>query len=152
MDVALIGIIAAICRLVRATESEQVGGDDFVAEAVENFYRRLRSDPVVGDFFASADVVQLETHQRMFLTAALGGPDAYEGRDMRAAHAHLEITDRDFDLFLECLAETLAEVEAAPERVAEVMEALAPLRVEIVSAAHDGPDDWGSVDPTGGGD
>ena len=97
-------------------------------------------------------MAQLETHQRMFLTAALGGPDAYEGRDMRAAHAHLPITDADFDVFLECLAETLAEVEASPERVAEVLEAITPLRVEIVSAAPDGPDEWGSLDPTGGGD
>ena len=123
-----------------------------VAEAVEKFYTKLKSDPVIAGFFERADVVQLETHQRMFLTAALGGPDAYEGRDMRAAHAHLQITDADFDVFLECLAETLAEVEATPARIAEVLEALAPLRREIVSGAHEGRDEWGSQDPTGGGD
>ena len=131
---------------------EELGGDDFVAAAVEKFYTKLKTDPVVGGFFDGADLARLETHQRMFLTAALGGPDAYEGRDMRAAHAHLEITDADFDVFLECLAETLAETEASPERVAEVLEAVTPLRVEIVSAAHSGPDEWGSQDPTGGGD
>jgi hemoglobin len=145
---------------IDATASEEtnmsiydaIGGDDLVAASVEKFYVKLKSDPVISEFFESTDLEQLETHQRMFLTAALGGPDAYEGRDMRAAHAQLQITDADFDLFLGCLAETLAEVEATPERIAEVLEALAPLRVEIVSAAHEGPGEWGSRDPTGGGD
>lgn len=71
---------------------------------------------------------------------------------MRAAHAHLPITDRDFDLFLEHLAATLSDLGTANDRVSEVMDALSPLRVEIVSAAQAGPDEWGSQDPTGGGD
>ena len=129
---------------------EMLGGDTSVAEAVEKFYAKLKSDPVISVFFEGTDVAELKTHQRMFLTAALGGPDAYEGRDMRAAHAHLQITDTDFDLFLEHLAESLAELGATSERIAEVLEALAPLRNEIVSAAGDTPDKWGSLDPTGG--
>ncbi|MGB5758065.1 MAG: group 1 truncated hemoglobin [Acidimicrobiales bacterium] len=129
---------------------DTIGGDTLVAEAVEKFYTRLKSDPIIGEFFEQTDVARLKTHQRMFLTAALGGPDAYEGRDMRAAHAHLQITDTDFDLFLEHLAETLAEVGAKPARIAEVLEALAPLRLEIVSAVGEGTDEWGSLDPTGG--
>lgn len=131
---------------------ESLGGETVVAEAVERFYAKLTSDPVIGVFFEDTDVARLKTHQRMFLTAALGGPDAYEGRDMRAAHAHLHVTDRDFDLFLRYLAETLAEIDVTPDRIAEVLEALEPLRRDIVSAAGEGPDEWGSSDPPGGGD
>jgi hemoglobin len=129
---------------------ETLGGEAVVPEAIENFYTRLKSDPIIGEFFERTDMTKLKTHQRMFLTAALGGPDAYEGRDMRAAHAHLKITDTDFDLFLEHLNETLTELGATPERIAEVLEALEPLRLEIVSAASGDPDEWGSTDPTGG--
>lgn len=131
---------------------EQLGGESVVAEAVESFYAKLTSDPILGVFFEETDVARLKTHQRMFLTAALGGPDAYEGRDMRAAHAHLNITDRDFDLFLKYLAETLAETGQTPERIADMLEALEPLRVDIVSALGEGADEWGSSDPPGGGD
>ena len=131
---------------------DEIGGGNLVEEAVEAFYARLRADPILGGFFEGADQAQLETHQAMFITAALGGPDAYGGRDMRAAHAHLAITDRDFDLFLEHLAQTLTDLGAPADRIADAMETLAPLRVEIVSAAHAGPDEWGSQDPTGGGD
>ena len=69
---------------------------------------------------------------------------------MRAAHAHLQILDDDFDRFLGYLAESLTELGATPERVAEVREALEPLRSEIVHARSDGSDDWGSLDPVGG--
>lgn len=132
--------------------SETIDGGIVVAEAVEKFYEKLRADEVVGVFFEDADVAALKTHQEMFLTAALGGPDAYEGRDMRAAHAHLDITDSDFDLFLGHLAETLSELGAAPERTAELLAVLEPLRKEIVCAPGEGPGRWGSVDPSGGGD
>ena len=49
------------------------------------------------------------------------------------------------------LNDTLTELGAPPGRIAEVLEALAPLRLEIVSAADDGSDSWGSQDPTGVG-
>lgn len=129
---------------------ETIGGSALLAEAVGRFYTRLRSDPFTAPFFEGTDGADLTTQQRMFLTAALGGPDAYEGRDMRAAHAHLPISDADFDRFLDHLAETLAELETTPARVAEVLEALEPLRLEIVSAPSEGSDGWGSTDPTGG--
>lgn len=129
---------------------ESIGGEAAVAEAVERFYAKLRCDPIIGLFFEDAELAGLTTHQTMFLTAALGGPDAYEGRDMRAAHAHLSITDSDFDTFLRYLAEALAELDAPPEHVSDVMTALEPLRLEIVTAAGAGPDSWGSIDPPGG--
>jgi hemoglobin len=129
---------------------ETLGGNTSIGEAVDKFYARLESDPVLSEFFRSADVEQIKTRQRMFLTAALGGPDAYEGRDMRAAHAYLPITDTDFDLFIDHLAATLGEVGVAPEQIAEVLEALRPLRLEIVTAPAEGADEWGSLDPTGG--
>lgn len=129
---------------------DTIGGESFVHQAVGKFYRRLVNDPVLADHFQTTDVAKLESHQRMFLTAALGGPDAYEGRDMRAAHAHLPVSDADFDRFLGHLADTLAEVGAPPDRVNAIVDALAPLRVEIVHAAQDGPDEWGSTDPSGG--
>lgn len=129
---------------------EAIGGGSLVGEAVENFYAKLQADPVIAEFFEESDVGGLKSHQRMFLTSVFGGPDAYEGRDMRAAHAHLPITDTDFDRFLAHLVEILTELGAATERVAEVLEALDPLRHEIVSAAGQGGDKWGSEDPAGG--
>ena len=61
---------------------ESIGGPDAVAEAVEKFYARLTSDPDIAVFFEGADMDQLATRQRMFLTAALG--PRHRGRSRRA--------------------------------------------------------------------
>jgi hemoglobin len=129
---------------------ETIGGETAVSEAVDRFDQKLMSDPDISVFFESTDMKKLGTLQRMFLTAALGGPDAYEGRDMRAAHAHLRITDADFDAFLDHLAETLVEIGTSTDRIDDVLGALKPLRLEIVSAAPEGTDEWGASEPVGG--
>ena len=129
---------------------DSLGGDSVIRQAVDAFYARLQADPVLAEFFGGSDVGGLKSHQRMFLTAAFGGPDAYEGRDMRAAHMHLAITDTDFDRFIGHLGETLTEYGVAAERVTELVEILDPLRHEIVHAAREGRDEWGSQDPAGG--
>jgi truncated hemoglobin YjbI len=71
---------------------------------------------------------------------------------MRAAHAHLPVTDADFDRCMEHLAGTLAEMGAEPSRMEQMLASLEPLRAEIVSAPGEGPGRWGSLDPSGGGD
>jgi len=124
------------------SDYETIGSEASVAEAVEKFYSKLTSDPDTAEFFENTDVAELQTRQRMFLTAALGGPDAYEGRDMRAAHAHLHLTEEHFDLFLDHLVETLTELGFEPSRIAEVRRSLEPLRLEIVSAPPIGLEDW----------
>jgi len=46
---------------------------------------------ILGDarvsFLSKANMPQLKKHARAFLTMAFGGPNHYEGRDLRAAHA-----------------------------------------------------------------
>lgn len=128
---------------------DSIGGSTAVSEAVEKFYTKLTADPEIAVLFESADLDALTSRQRMFLTAALGGPDAYEGRDMRAAHAHLPISDADFDLFLDHLADALSDLGTPPDRCAEVLESLAPLRLEIVTAIGEDATPWG-FDPPGG--
>ena len=129
---------------------DTLGGDSVIRQAVDAFYAKLQADPVLAEFFSGSDLGGLKTHQRMFLTAAFGGPDAYEGRDMRAAHMHLAITDTDFDRFIGHLGETLTEYGVAAERVTELVEILDPLRHEIVHAAGEGRNQWRSQDPAGG--
>lgn len=124
------------------SDYEMIGGEASVAEAVETFYSKLASDPETTQFFEDTDVVELKIRQRMFLTAALGGPDAYEGRDMRAAHAHLHVTEEHFDLFLDHLERSLADLGFEPARISEVRKSLEPLRLEIVSAPPTGSEDW----------
>jgi hemoglobin len=69
-----------------------IGGARAVAAVVDEFYRRLLSDPATAPYFTSlANMDGLKRHQVLMLVKVLGGPDRYDGQDLRSAHAHLGI-------------------------------------------------------------
>ena len=68
---------------------------------------------------------------------------------MATAHAKLAITDPDFDAVVGHLVATLTELEVPHEIIADIGNALAPLRSDIVSVPtpplavnHVGPPCW----------
>lgn len=79
------------------------------------------------------DLGRQKSHQRAFMAAALGGPQAFAGRDMAAAHAGLNITDGAFDAVVAHLAGALADLGVPDEEIAQIAAVLAPLRAQIVS-------------------
>lgn len=112
---------------------DAVGGMQAVRAAVEEFSVRLRADPHLAEHFVDVDTAQLKSHQRAFLAAAIGGPESYRGRDMAAAHAHLDITDEDFDAVVRHLVDTLAGLGLPTSLIAGISAELAPLRAAIVT-------------------
>ncbi|MFF5225138.1 group 1 truncated hemoglobin [Dactylosporangium sp. NPDC000521] len=112
---------------------DTIGGAAAVQAAVEQFYTRVLTDPRLEGFFTDVDIQRLKTHQRAFITAALGGPQIFAGRDMAAAHAGLDITDADFDAVVAHLAGTLTDLGVADDQVAQIGATLAPLRGQIVT-------------------
>jgi len=116
---------------------DQIGGAGAVDTAVDMFYGKVLADPDLRGYFAHIDLARLKRHQQAFLTAALGGGDAYAGRAMGPAHAGLGVTDAAFDAVVGHLAATLTELSVPNEIITEIGSALVPLRPEIVSvAAH----------------
>ena len=112
---------------------EQIGGAPSVNAAVERFYEKVISDPQLAGFFDNTDLARLKGHQRAFIAAALGGPAAYQGREMAAVHASLGVSDTDFDAVVAHLVATLDELEVPAETITQIGEALAPLREEVVT-------------------
>jgi hemoglobin len=112
---------------------EAIGGKDAVAAAVDLFYAKVLADPSLAPWFTDVDMDRLRAHQRAFLTAALGGPSDYDGRDMAVAHAGLDVTGEAFDQVATHLAATLTELGVDGETVATIVGAVAPLRDDIVS-------------------
>ena len=94
---------------------------------------RLRS--LAGDLFEGVDLERLRGMQRAFLTMALGGAKAYEGRDLRAAHAPLVargLSDVHFDRFMKALRETLQEMGVGDEAMIDVLTVLEGTRSNVL--------------------
>jgi hemoglobin len=111
---------------------DSIGGAPAVAAAVDDFYQRLLADAQLAPFFSDIDLNKLKTHQRAFITAAIGGSQLYAGRDMRAAHIGMGITDGDFDAVVAHLVATLTSLDVPGEIITQIGTALAPLRADIV--------------------
>ncbi len=111
---------------------DEIGGAAPVKAAVTVFYDRVLADPSLAHWFAGVDMSRLKAHQRAFLAAALGGPELFSGRDMKGAHAGLDITPEAFDSVVEHLTVSLHDLGIADDVVASIRERLEPLRSDVV--------------------
>lgn len=114
---------------------EQLGGEAAMGAAVDIFYRKVLSDDRIAKFFDGVDMDRQAAKQKAFLTMVLGGPSAYTGKDMRAAHAPLVargLTDAHFDAVVENLGATLKELGVADALIAQVAAAAATTRNDVL--------------------
>jgi len=112
---------------------DQIGDPAAVTTTVDDFYRRMITDPELTPYFDGVDMKRLKGHQRSFIAAAIGGPEPYLGRSMREAHSHLDIAPAHFDRVVDHLAETLADLGVSVDIIGQIGAKLAPLKDEIVS-------------------
>ena len=98
---------------------ERIGGEAAVDVAVDLFYRKVLSDDRISHYFDTVDMDRQRVKQKAFLTYAFGGPAAYSGKDMRAAHAHMKLNEGHFDAVMENLGATLKELNVPDEDIAE---------------------------------
>lgn len=108
---------------------EQIGGADAVNAAVDIFYRKVLSDPVIMHFFDDVDMDRQIGKQKAFLTMAFGGPNNYTGKDMREAHKHMNLTEEHFNAVAGNLQATLEELNVPGELIDQVM--------TIAASTHD---------------
>lgn len=103
---------------------EKIGGEPAVNAAVDLFYRKVLGDDSISHFFDSTDMEEQRSKQKAFLTMAFGGPNNYQGTDLRTAHAPLVekgLNETHFLAVAKHLSDTLVELGVATELVNEVM-------------------------------
>jgi hemoglobin len=111
---------------------EDIGGDAAIMTVVADYWHRVSTDILLSPWFSTIDSTLLRFHLHAYLTVALDGPESYEGRSMRHAHAGLKVTGEAFDLLVVRLGESLAAVGATPANILRVDARLTMLRPVIV--------------------
>jgi hemoglobin len=74
-----------------------LGGEAAISAVVDKFYDFMLSDKVVSPFFDKTDMEKQRKRQKQFITMVTGGPNKYEGTDMKTAHAKFKIGKKEFD-------------------------------------------------------
>ena len=114
---------------------EKIGGHDAVKAAVDSFYEKVLADDRVNGFFEGVDMDRQRAMQTAFLTFAFGGPNNYQGKDLRAAHARLVargLNDTHFDIILEHLGATLKELNVPDELIQQAADVANSVRNDIL--------------------
>lgn len=100
---------------------EKIGGQAALKAAVASFYKKVLADKRVNHFFEDVNMRRQHNQQQAFISAALGGPEPWRGRDLRKAHASLELTEKEFGIIAVHLQKTLEELKVPKDLIGQVM-------------------------------
>jgi hemoglobin len=88
---------------------QKYGGFAKVSRVVLTFYDKVLDSEQIGNFFDEIGMSRLVDHQTKFISSLLGGPAAYTDDRLKQLHAHIGISDPDFDEMAKLLGEALEE-------------------------------------------
>ena len=127
-------IVAFACSSEAPKESlyTRLGGQPAIDAAVEIFYKRVLADKRVSHFFDDVNMIRQRKRQKQFLGHVLGGPIKYEGKDMRAAHKGLKLTEEHFGAIAGHLKATLQELKVDDALIDEVIALVATTKKDVL--------------------
>ncbi len=117
---------------------ERLGGKKAITAVVDEFVGRVAMDNRINHFFAqtAADPARLSAFKMKLvdqICQASGGPCKYTGKDMKSAHAGMDISGGDFTALVEDLTAALDKFKVGPKEKGELLGALGPMQADIVT-------------------
>ena len=122
---------------------ERLGGTYGIAGAVDVLADRLydnasaNQNPHVAAFHSQAGHAGFKFLVTAWSIEQAGGPACYPGRDMRESHAHLSVSDFEFDIVATEIAATLYHVGVPPQEHQEFMTIIESYRSMVVGPPGD---------------
>ncbi|MET0230346.1 MAG: group 1 truncated hemoglobin [Rhodanobacteraceae bacterium] len=109
-----------------------LGGREGIGKVVDASLVEIHGDTRIAFFFEKTDLADLRRLLVEQLCAATGGPCTYSGRTMEESHSGLNITDADFDAFVEDLVRAMHKERVPKNLQKQLLGLLAPMRPEVV--------------------
>jgi len=136
----------------KKTLYERLGEQEGIKMIVEDFTARVLADPRANwerkgvkrggfsihrgqsvEWNPHPQAIQtLKTHLVQFLDVATGGPSIYNGKEVKAAHQGMHITNDEFDAAIGDLKATLDKLKIADKEQKELISIVESTRAEIV--------------------
>jgi hemoglobin len=135
--------IAAATPSVAAEASlyDRIGGYKGVAATVDDLVDRiyvngtLNANPLLKQIHDLNERAAFKLILATWVMEKTGGPKVYFGRDMKAAHAPLKLSNREFDVIMHECKETFYKFNVPEKEMGELMTALESYRTQIVASA-----------------
>lgn len=117
---------------------DRLGGLAPISVVVSDFIDALVPDPVLNQnpaIDAARERVPapyLKYHVTALVCQATGGPCGYQGRGMKESHAHLNITEREWDRMETIFKEVLAKHGVPAQETQELLDIVGSTKADIV--------------------
>jgi hemoglobin len=115
----------------------RLGGEPAVHAVVEDFVQRVLADAHVNRWFEhvakdAQEAAEYKQHLSEFLCKTAGGPCAYHGKDMVAAHHGMHVTEEAFAAVARHLEEALTQAKVREAEKRELMTLVGGLKAAVV--------------------
>jgi hemoglobin len=117
---------------------DRLGGVYAIAAVVDDFIERLlvnktlNANPRINEARARVPKQGLKYHVTAFVCHATGGSCVYTGRDMKPAHAHLNITEKEWRAMVADFRKTLDKFKVPKKEQAELIALVGTTKPDIV--------------------
>jgi hemoglobin len=111
---------------------QRLGGAERIATIIENAIDRHAVNPALAPRFRGKDLVKLKQLGTQFFCAGAGGPQKYTGRDLRTAHAGLNVSEQEFVATVDDIVAALNDNKVALPEVNEVVAVLFSLKGDVL--------------------
>jgi len=135
MAVVAVSFAACASAPPEPTLYQRLGGREAIKGVVDDFVANLAADPRVNSRFKGMQPValfKLQTNLADQICDATGGPCAYLGKDMKAAHAGMGITEAEWTAAVEDLVKSLNKFKVGAKEQQELLSALTGMKKDIV--------------------
>lgn len=133
-----VAVSVAACATMMAKEPtlyERLGGRHPIALVVDDFVANMVADSRVNARFKGmqpAQVFKLKSNLSDQICQAAGGPCSYLGKDMRATHAGMNITEVEWNATVDNLVKALDKHKVPAKEKSELLGAVGPMKQDIV--------------------
>jgi hemoglobin len=114
---------------------KQLGGREGIAIVVNDFTANMAADPRVNIRFKDTKPAELEKFKSNLadqICEATGGPCSYVGKDMKAAHKDMRITEDEWNATVENLVKALDKNNVPAQAKQQLLGTLGPMKKDIV--------------------
>jgi hemoglobin len=113
---------------------DRLGGEAGLNAVLDDFIANVGADDRIAKYFADTNLPRFKKRLGEQLCAAAGGPCAYTGQQMRAAHPpSMGVTEAAFNALIEDLVRSLNKFKVPAKEQAELLGLLDPMKPDIVS-------------------
>lgn len=124
--------LSACASLPRGTLYQQLGGAAGVERLVDALIEHSRNDPRIGDLFASTDFAYFRERLIEQICQISDGPCEYTGLPMSDAHSGMDISEREFNWFVEDVEKAMSEVDLPLPVQNRLLARLVPMHADVI--------------------